>query len=301
MSRLGLWMVVLAACDGGGSGADDTDTVVSEPAPLVEPSGACPDFSESGAKTMTSNGQDRSFDIYFPKDKPAGMPVVFIWHGLGPESPDPVDIFVQGFDLEALARSKDAVVVVPRALPFNLAGFPVLLWGILGNEEDDLAFYDDLRTCVVRDLGADVRRVSSWGFSGGGLWSSFLTIHRADTLATVAVASGGSDINILAAEHLAYETPAARIPVLLASGGANDRWPDPALTIIDFEEATDNLQSGLRGDGEYVARCHHDTGHNVPEWVWTQTKKWLFNHTYGEPSPYEDGTESLDEGCASAE
>ncbi|HMV66299.1 MAG TPA: hypothetical protein PKA64_05575 [Myxococcota bacterium] len=274
----------------------EPEIVAPQPAPLVEPTGACPAITEPGIVSFTSNGIERRFDIRFPKNKPAGMPIVFIWHGLAPPEYDPMGSFVSAFDTDDLARTRDAIVVTPEAMPFNLAGFPVLLWGFLDNDEDDLALYDDLRTCLIRSFDADVNRVYSWGFSGGGLWSSYLMIHRADTLAAAGSASGGSDIRVLSAPYIEYQTPAQPVPALLGAGGANDKWPDPALVIIDFEEATDNLQAGLVADDSAVVRCHHDTGHNVPEWMWGQTKKFLFAHTYGQASPYAADADLVD-GC----
>jgi hypothetical protein len=290
--------VILAACSSDGE--DDDTSALPQPAPLVEPSGACPDLSTPGEKTIMSGGQERSFQILTPKEVKPGMPLLFVWHGLGPETPDPAQIFIDGFDLEALARAKDAIIIVPRALPFDLAGFAVLLWGILDNEQPDLTLFDDLRTCTSRALDVDLGRVYSWGFSGGGLWSSFLMMHRADSLAAAAAASGGSDITVLAADYMQFKTPASDLPMLLAAGGDEDRWPSPLLTIIDFEAATDALQSGMRAAGKPVVRCTHDTGHNVPSDLWTQTKQWLFNHRFGEPSPYVDGAETLDRGCSFA-
>lgn len=292
------WFVLVLAV--GCAGDDGEEVLPPAPAPLVEPTGSCPDLSTPGIVSFESNGVERRFDLRFPKSKPAGMPIVFVWHGLAPPEYDPMGSFVTGFDTEDLARSRDAIVVTPEAEPFSLAGIPVLLWGFLDNEENDLALYDDLRTCLVRELSADVNRVYSWGFSGGGLWSSYLMIHRADTLAAAASASGGSDIQVISAPYLQYETPAAKVPALLGAGGTNDKWPDPALTIIDFEAATDSLQAGLVGDGSAVVRCRHDQGHYVPDWMWTQTKKFLFAHSYGVASPYPGG-ETLDENCAIAE
>lgn len=280
--------LVLGLVLGCSGGEDGEDTPLGPtPAPLATPTGACPDLSEPGVVSFTSNGVERRFDIRFPKNKPTDMPVVFVWHGLAPPEYEPMESFVQGFDTEDLARTREAIVVTPEALPFNLAGFDVLLWGFLDNEEDDLALYDDLRTCLVQELGADVNRMYSWGFSGGGLWSSYLMIHRADTLAAAAAASGGSDIQVLAEGYIEYSKPAWAVPALMGAGGEDDKWPDPMLTIIDFEEATDNLQAGLVGDGSRVVRCRHDEGHYVPDWMWGQTKKFLFEHTFGAASTFE--------------
>ena len=76
-------MILLAflACTPEG----DTDPVVELPAPraLAEPTGACPDVSESGKVTFTSNGEERDVYVLFPDDAGPNLPVVFYWHPLG--------------------------------------------------------------------------------------------------------------------------------------------------------------------------------------------------------------------------
>jgi hypothetical protein len=302
---VGGWCAVLAmGCgEAGGdtdpSGADPEDTAsnLPAPAPMATPSGGCPAFDATGEFTITSNGKERRGEIYWPRNPEPGMSVLFTWHGLS-SGIDIVNYFVTGFDLDELARQRNAVIVVPEALSTNLVGQSVQLWGILGNEEDDLVLYDDLRACVAEKFDIDARKVSSWGFSGGALWTSFLVMHRADTLATAAALSGGTDLEIpLLGDRLAYTTPAWDIPVMLSSGGSGDVWPDPTFTIIDFEASSDSFQTQLVADGSFVTRCRHSTGHNVPENIWTAAKKFLFDHTYGAPSPYASGEAELADAC----
>ena len=238
-----------------------------------------------------------SVGIYFPEGK-EDMPVIFTWHGLTTSTFNPIDMFVTGFDLDGLAEEKNAVVIVPEAEAISLLGQNILLWGILNNEENDLTLYDDLRSCVAESFDVDLRRVSAWGFSGGALWTSKLLMSRSDTLSAAVSASGGVDLEIpLIGDALAYHSPVDAVPTMLLAGGPMDVWPDPSAPIIVFEDATDTLQEGLVQDGHYVVRCDHTSGHYLPSNFWKPITRWLLNHTYGAPSPYETGDKNIDGAC----
>jgi hypothetical protein len=304
------WMVVplgclLVGCAGEEVDANTAEDELPEPAPVATPTGACPDLSTPGEKTIESNGVERKFAIHFPEARPAGMSVLFAWHGLtatsidgSPSAYDPIPNLVIGLGLEDLAEQENAVILVPEAEPISLMGMNVLLWGILDNEANDLALYDDLRACVDEEFDVNLRHVTSWGFSGGGLWTSLLLMERADTLATAVSISGGTDLVIpVLGDRLSYRSPANPIPTMLASGGSADIWPDPTFPIIVFDETTDNLAAGLVDDESYVVRCRHDGGHTLPSWLWDRSVKWLFKHTFGAPSPYQTGEANLHRDC----
>jgi poly(3-hydroxybutyrate) depolymerase len=296
--RAAFLLFALAAC---AEGETDPDADLPEPAPLTTVSNACPDLSETGIKTFMSAGKERRAAIYFPSDPQPGMPVMFAWHGLSAAEFQPMESMVFGFDLEDFAEEEGAVVIVPEAQSINLVGFDVLLWGILGNEfeDEDLTLFDDLRTCVSDAFDVDLRRVMSWGHSGGGLWTSLLLMERADVLSTGVSSSGGTDLLIpVLGDRLPYRAPSQKVSAMLISGGDEDVWPDPTFPIIEFENTTDAFQDRLVADGNYVVRCKHDQGHSyLPSWFWNQTTKWLMNHTYGAPSPWESGERNTHDAC----
>jgi poly(3-hydroxybutyrate) depolymerase len=302
-SALLVWACVGVACTAGEGEVVESD--LPEPAPVTAPTGDCPDLSASGELRITSNGVERKFSVLLPSDPEPGMSMLFIWHGLTatnidgtPSVNDPIPSMVNGLDLAELADQKNAVILVPEAEPISLLGMNVLLWGILDNEANDLALYDDLRSCVSAAHDVDLRRVSSWGFSGGGLWTSLLLMERADTLASAVAISGGVGLVIpVLGDRLAYRTPAVPIHTMLAAGGEGDVWPDPAFPIIVFESSTDNLQNGLVQDGNFVVRCSHGGGHTLPSWLWDRSVKWMFKHVYGAPSPYDTGEANVQEDC----
>ena len=281
-----LALLLLAGCPTGDAGVGDDDDAATDdddddagpsavPGALAELSdGECPDLSSPGTKTFRSGGMSRTVLIQFPEDAPEGMPVVFVWHGLG-DTPGNMAAWLR---TEQLAESNDAIVVVPTA-----TGNFLIEWDYSGTGELDLALYDDLRTCLVTELAADVNRFSSTGFSAGAVWTTALSMHRATSLATVMPMSGGL------VTGLDYQTPAYAFPALLASGGAGvDTWGSGVL-LTDFAATSDAFSAALREDGHLVVRCNHGGGHQPHDAASSMMERWLIAHEYGYPSPFADG------------
>lgn len=285
-------MLLLLACapesadPGLADDNDDTAAEVSEgepPADLAEPTGDCPDFDEPGKVTFTSGGLERKAYVYFPEERPAQMPVIFAWHPLGANAKQ----MVGWLDLDTFAEANGAIVVVPdsdSSMAFE--------WGFVGDATIDLAFYDDLRTCVVEGLGADVRRVSSTGMSAGALWTTYLGIHRGDTLAAIAPWSGGTG------DLVAYDTPAYPFPALLVYGGEDDTY-NAGGYVIHFDELTRTFADQLTGDGHQVTLCAHDDGHYFPPDPDATLTDFLMVQRYGSASPISaDTLPDLSMDCA---
>ena len=297
--------LLLVGCPSGSADDDDDEPTPPEPAPLAERSDdECPDLAAPGLSTFSSAGIDRNVAVYFPDGDTEGLPILFFWHGLTTPAQDPVGNAVAGLQLDDLADDWPAIVVVPEARPTTmpLVG-EVSLWGIFGDAEPDLTLFDDLRTCVADELGGDVRRLHSMGFSGGALWTTQILMSRSDTLASAVEFSGGAEIDVPldGGPFLLYETPSKQTPTLLTSGGADDSWPQ-GLTIIDFTVATDTLQGGLRVDGHFVVRCEHEEGHTVPQEGWEFGLEWVEGHEYGVASPIQaEGIEEQESWCRIAD
>ena len=269
--------------------------------PLAQLSdGECP--NKRGRSRFSSNGQRRRVEIVVPDNPSGAMPVVFSFHGLLHPSYDPIDSMVSGFQLQQEANDRNVIFVVPEApeVEIPLIG-TFLLWDFLDGGEDDLVLFDDLRTCLADQHDVDLSRVHAWGMSGGGLWTSMLTIHRADALASVVEFSGGSDLELpieggpfISTQDLAFAPPA-----LLVAGGTGDVWPDPILPVIDFVEASDTLQTSLLSAGAPVVRCDNDLGHAViTDSLWSLAMDWMNAHAL--PNTGEEGsTVGLLDGCVS--
>ena len=301
-----------AACSNGSSDKEDADTgetgsgegegegegegddgLPSGMRPLATPSGACPDLTTSGFVTMQSAGIERSATVVVPAAPSGPMAVVFFFHGLmDPSStPQPTESMASALNMQSLADTHNAVVLIPEAPIYDLLGFEFFLWDIAVETDADLILFDDLRACSADQLDVDLARTTAWGFSGGALFTTVMASQRGDAFAAIVEASGGSDIEVpIWSEPAArYETPAHKMPALLMSGGESDVWPDPSLAIVDFEAATDTLTDQLASDDHTVVRCWHSTGHNITNAGFNLSIDWLMSHTFGEPSPWAGG------------
>lgn len=315
LNRLALFALLAAGCgdkdpadDGSGSGTDDTGSEGGgeepQPADLAELSdGECPDLSEPGAKTFSSSGIDRDAVVLFPEDPEPGLGVVFFFHGLMDSSTSPASYFANALDLQSLAEETNTIIVLPESQLMSFAGFSFYMWDAMEQGDEDIVLYDDLRTCVAQELEADMSKLAIMGFSGGALFSTTIARERGDTLAAMVGLSGGADAEVPTFEGLTarYDTPAHQFPVLLASGGSEDVWPGGGMVVIDFEAATDVLEEKLVADGHFVVRCSHDKGHTITTPILNLAEAWATGHSFGQPSPWEDGADELPQGCVISE
>lgn len=228
-----------AGADGGG------DSGPAGPAPRVAPaySGeACPALPSDRVDFPTGGGT-RTVRVVLPPE-PQGAPVVFAWHWLG-GSPSAI---VDEFDLEALAAEEGVIVVAPAS------DGSAYEWHFLDPAEGnpDLLLFDDLLACLHQTYAVDLDRVWATGMSAGGLWTSYLLVHRAQHLSAVAPFSGGLFPGV-------YGAPADPIPALLTWGGPSDTYG-----ALEFEPLNLEMSAALQADGHFVVECVHDRGHRLP-------------------------------------
>lgn len=341
--RLSLFLLAglpLAACGKGsaevddtgeteGAGADGTGgsdgSTTSEPAPLADPSGGCPDLSTGGVNSITSSGVDRPFNLILPDPMPESPGLMFWFHGVANVGYDAITLEAQG--LQQLANAYGTVMVVPEAPVFSIevGGFPLefLFWDFQSETDADLVLYDDLRSCVAQAHNVDLYRVGVSGFSGGAMFTTELAANRGDTLAAVAQGSGGSDIVIDVDENIlgfdiqvnlagsTWREQDNKFPVLLGSGGETDVWPSvedfglpgdlgdlfsDILPLVRFYEATDTFEGHLTDQGHFTVRCDHDLGHTMTQDQYGLVIEWAATHRFGEASPFEGGA-GLPSGC----
>ncbi len=292
----------LAACSGK---VDDVDTAdgadgddggaVAQPDPLVEPSGACPDLSQSGSLQIESSGETRDFTLLLPDPMPEAPGLVFFFHGIANVGSDPAAQTARSLQLQAAADELGVILVLPVAPVQNLAGIEFHLWDIALETGTDLVLYDDLRTCLSRAHPVDLERVVATGFSGGALFTTVVGANRPGTLAALVEGSGGADIEVPIYDNLASEWFSSEFtfPTLLVTGGDSDKWPNESLTIVDFVLATDTLQAHLVAEEHLVARCDHGRGHTLTQDTFELMIRWSTEHRFGQPSPWETGEASL--------
>ena len=288
---LSLLALLLVACPTGNG--DDDDSVAAlddddatdplpEPAELAELSdGECPDLTGSGVSTFSSAGLQRTVHVFLPDDVEEGMPVVFFWHALGTTPAQ----WIGWMDLDGLADDLGAVVFVPQSRESEM-----FEWDWVDGEDADGPLFDDLRTCAATELGADMSKVAVAGFSAGAVWTSWLTMHRADALATAFIMSGGLVIN------LPWEEPVHDLPVYMMSGGANDTW-----SFINFADATALMLDELLAADHFLVHCGHNEGHTPGPNARGMMEEWLEAHDFGRESPWASGDadvhEDLDDYC----
>jgi len=286
-------MLALTACaseDEGDEVFDDAgtnpETEVEWPdglAPLAElSSDDCPRLTKSGLHSFTSNGLEREVLIQMPRNPDPGLPVVFFWHGLG----DSAEGYDRALGLEAFAKDNDLIAVIPQSTdPF------LLTWNVLTGG-DDAALFDDMRTCLSRELDVDLEAVHTQGFSYGAMMSTWLLLERSDTLASAVILSGGTDEGL----GLGYKRPVSRVPVAITWGGTADVF-DAGFISIDFQAAAQDLIDGLTGDDHTIAACNHGLGHTLPYDYEDATTPWLLENRFGQPSPFEDGIGGFPDYC----
>ncbi|MCP4810808.1 MAG: prolyl oligopeptidase family serine peptidase [Proteobacteria bacterium] len=265
----------LFACVGGGSGdgvagdsaGDSGPLVGGPPAPVAYSGGTCPDM-KNGEMTITSDGIDREIILKLPGD-PSGAPVWFNWHWLGGSASDAVRY-------QGLKTVKQAgyIVVVPESRD----GMAASEWGFIGDGSQagpDLALFDDVLSCLDEQYDVDNSRVYTTGMSAGGLWSTYLVMHRSEYLAAAAPLSGGTGV------FVDYTEPARDMPVLLTWGDANDKYNG-----LSFDDASKEFEADLVEDGHWVRTCVHTQGHVIPNEATDYTLQFFEDHPWGvDPVP----------------
>ena len=225
------------------SGEDTAAPAEDSPAPPAYSGGTCPTLVEGTNEAFASGGEERKFELRLPAN-PEGAPVLFGWHWLGGNARQAI----RYLELED-AVADGYIVLAPESC------CSAYEWNFTQPEEGnvDLALFDDALACLSDQFAVDLNRVYATGMSAGGLWTSYLTIHRSQNLAGTAIFSGGTK------GVIAYSAPVDDIPVLALWGG-----PDDTYATLSFEEATAGMTESLLADGHFVINCDHGGGHTIP-------------------------------------
>lgn len=284
--RVVLPIAVSAACAGAPC-ADDAPWRAEPlpfdvPADLRPPSaGACPTMT-AGSQVIVSAGLERRVLVVLP-EQPVGAPVVLAWHGNDRAPED----FAVDIDAVELAARTGAIVVLPE----TGAGGYFMAWAIPPNDpEPDAVLFDDLLACLDATWTIDRARVSTLGFSAGGVWSAWLLGHRAEYLAAGVVLSGGTDFDLPFGGCInPYEAPAWPLAALVAHGGDGD------VAFLDFPTMALRFARKLRRDEGTAVLCDHGRGHTIPEDPAAWAGDFVAAHTFGTESPYARGRGVLDD------
>ncbi len=270
----------LLAC-AGSPGLSDTAGAAADTADAVNPYGeaeslGCPAFEE-GKNTLAVGDLERTVHLRLPAE-PEGAPVVFAWHWLN-GTPSQT---LSWMGLEDMTDD-GAIVVAPTS-----TGIPSVEWDVVTTPEKsiDIALFDTLLSCLWEQYAVDTERVHATGMSAGGLFTSFLSMHRADVLASTVPFSGG-------VSGAYYSAPSWAMPMMLVWGGPTDTYGG-----YDFHEATLAMSQSLRDDGHFVVECMHTDGHNPPDEAKDMAWAFFDAHPASADAPWASGLpDSLPAWC----
>lgn len=254
--------------DAGTRDSGVTDAGSGLPPIPVYSQGSCPQIVNGENNNFPSVGGNRRFIAMIPPN-PTNAPVVFAWHWWQGQ-PDTAASWT-GLAAEV---PNGLVVISPYQAP-NSNG----LWYNSGNPNTnpDVRLFDDILACLHEQLRIDLDRVAVHGHSLGGIFISYLVLHRSEWISAFAPLSGG-----LAAPSL-YVPPARDIPGIIIWGGPSDTYGN-----FSFHTASRQLSQNLRRDGSFIVNCEGTFGHILPENP-QRFIPFLLNHVRGQPSPYAGG------------
>ena len=198
----------------------------------------------------------------------ASRPVVFVFHGHGGRA----EGMTRGMAIHR--HWPEAIVVYPQGLPtpglFDKEGRGTG-WQHDGGDlaDRDLRFFDVMLEELVRERGADPRRVHVTGHSNGGGFCYVLMVERGHLLASAAPSSAS------ATQHVG-DDPLPPIP-LLHSGSPQDRvikWRSQMVAIERAKESRRCAAGAPLQENRDVVRYpsaqapilvfEHDQGHRIP-------------------------------------
>lgn len=235
----------------------------------------CPEVVAGWNADFPSGGDLRGFEVVLPAQYDAGTawPVVFAFHGYGGLPSEMLDGASQ---LRPYADERGVILVAPEGL--ETGGYTV--WDVFGGEatNKDLAYFDDLLTCVSESFSVDPERVHATGMSFGGLMTGALLAHRSQVLASAAPLSGGI-LTTFAAQG------SGGPPTLVVWGGDEDFAVEQ-----DFNVLAESMIDTLLGNEQFVVTCNHGLGHELSSDFWPWVMDFLGDHPRGvDPEPYEAG------------
>ena len=237
--------------------------------------------------TFQSGSESRSFRLDLPGN-PTGAPVIFGFHGFGGE-PD------QALDHTGLGSAVDTIRVGPTDR--GIAPYDWHFTDPSPTGNPDLLLFDDILACLHAQYSVDLNRIWATGHSAGGIFASYLAMHRSHRLAAIAVLSGG--LGDPSTAPGGYITPTHDIPILLTWGGETDTYSQSGANFVynngnpevfSFHVSNQIFSQNLRADGHFVVECVGDFGHAIPNDAFSFLWPFLRDHPKGvNPEPYAGG------------
>jgi hypothetical protein len=252
---------------------------------------------------IMSSGSMRQFKLVTPSDLGPSekVPVVFLWFWLGASAQS----FISQADIIDGAQQQRFIAVVPEAKLNGTSSAYQFKWpdtflDTQASMDQEFTFFDDMLACVAQQFPNNVNAscISSAGVSAGALFTDQLAPARSNVIASFLSLSGGvSGAQSPCAGGLPsclkpWTKPTKRnLPGLVLWGGMCDQ-----CVVIDFEPASQNLETDLAGENSFFIECKHNCEHaqppfSAPAGMTQYAAFWdfVYDHPYWLPegeSPY---------------
>ena len=265
---------------------------LAPPPPVYK--GTCPTLvaydGKAAINTIMSSGNARTFLVAVPAnlDPKEKLPIIFLWHWLGGSA----DGFYTKGEVQTAVNTQRFLAIIPENK--RVGGKSDLLWkwpfaisDTPQRIDEEVQFFDDMYACAALQFNVNKECVGSAGVSAGALFTDQLVQQRDTTLSSAISLSGGTGGLVRPWTH-----PKRRVPMVALWGGMKD-----ICVVINFEQATADLEKNLIADGDFFIECEHNCGHGEPPFVapaglskYAPLWGFVFDHPYWLPtgtSPYQ--------------
>jgi predicted esterase len=251
----------------------------------------------NGTNSVTVNGKTRKFEVQLPQNRTTNAAILFEWHGFMNDSAQFMNSIVydppagQWKPFDNNAFNIPLITIAPQ--DENLIPIWGLDWDIVSGEKD-FPFFEAMLTCVEDQFKVDTRRVYSFGFSAGAVFTDLLAAAYPKLFAATISESGvwfndrneWNEIIVPFTGTLFMKwkwpalDPADRGAVLLTHGGPND-----FATVISLENANNKAVPWLvEKGGRDVTECTHEFGHTLePDLTQAMIYQFMWDHELGGP------------------
>ena len=251
-----------------------------------------------GTNSVVVNGKTRRFEVRLPANRATNAALLFEWHGFTQNSADFMNTIVydppagrwKPFDVNAFPIPLITVAPIDE----NLIPVWGLDWDIVSGEKD-FPFFEAMLTCIEAQFKVDTRRVYSFGFSAGAVFTNLLSAAYPRLFAATIAESGawfndrkewgeiivpGTGTLFMRWKWPAFDG-ADRGAVLLTHGGPRD-----FATVISLENANNKAVPFLFDAKRDVTECTHEFGHTLePDITQAMYYRFLWDHQLGGPRP----------------
>lgn len=222
------------------------------PAPPAYSGGECPALVP-GKNPFMSSGNSREFMLVVPADLDPNekLPVIFLWHWLGGSADD----FFEKGQVQAAADMQRFIAVIPEAKGDLNFKWPFDSTVTDARVEEEFVFFDDMLSCVSAKYSVNKECVSSAGVSAGALFTGQLAGGRGQYLSSILSLSGG-----VGGVVRPWKQPEHKMPAMVLWGGPTDQ----CFFVMNFENASKQLEKDLASGGHFFLECVHNCGHAEP-------------------------------------